>query len=166
MNVHDTLAALKITLPDARKPSAAYEAFAVTGKLVFLSGHTARKDGRAWAGKLGATMTTEEGQLAARAVAIDLLGTLQAAVGDLNSITRIVKITALVNSSSDFTEHHLVANGASVLFSDVFGKRGLHARSAFGVTQIPHGACIEIELVAETKLPTCCPVGLASDQNA
>ena len=135
----------------ARKPSAAYVPFAIAGQLVFLSGHTARKDGQAWVGKLGTTMTTEEGQLAARSVAIDLLGTLQAAVGDLNRITHIVKLTALVNSSPDFTEHHLVANGASTLISEVFGEVGRHARSAFGVTQIPHGACIEIEMIAETS---------------
>jgi enamine deaminase RidA (YjgF/YER057c/UK114 family) len=150
MNVHHNLTELQIHLPDARKPSAAYEPFAIASKLVFLSGHTARKDGQAWVGKLGATMTTEEGKLAARSVAIDLLGTLQAAVGDLNRITSIVKLTVLVNSAPDFTEHHLVANGASELLSGVFGRLGGHARSAFGVAQVPHGACIEIEMIAET----------------
>lgn len=151
MNVYDNLAALQISLPGARKPSAAYVPFTIAGQLVFLSGHTARKDGQAWVGKLGTTMTTEEGQLAARSVAIDLLGTLQAAVGDLNRITRIVKLTALVNSSPDFTKHHLVANGASALLCEVFGEAGRHSRSAFGVVQIPHGACIEIEMIAETR---------------
>jgi enamine deaminase RidA (YjgF/YER057c/UK114 family) len=149
MNVYDTLAVLQIRLPDARKPSALYEPFAIAGQLVFLSGHTARKDGRAWVGQLGVNMTTEEGQLAARAVAIDMLGTLQAAVVDLNRIARIVKLTALVNSSPGFTEHHLVANGASALLGELFGPQGGHARSAFGVAQIPHGACIEIEMIAE-----------------
>ena len=94
-------------------------------------------------------MDTLEGQQAARAVAIDLLGTLHAAVGDLNKIKRIVKVMSLVNSTGDFTEQHLVTNGCSELLGQVFGEVGSHARSAFGVAQIPLGACVEIELIAE-----------------
>jgi enamine deaminase RidA (YjgF/YER057c/UK114 family) len=94
-------------------------------------------------------MTTAEGQAAARAVAIDLLGTLHAAVGDLNRVTRIVKLMSLVNSTADFTEQHLVTNGASELIGQLFGDCGAHARSAFGVAQIPMGACVEIEMIAE-----------------
>lgn len=150
MNVYDTLASHGIQLPGARAPSALYEPFAITGQLVFLSGHTARQNGKAWVGQLGTTMTTEEGQRAARSVAIDLLGTLQAAVADLNRVARIVKLMALVNSSPTFTEHHLVADGASELLARLFGTSG-HARSAFGVAQIPHGACIEIELIAQLR---------------
>jgi enamine deaminase RidA (YjgF/YER057c/UK114 family) len=77
------------------------------------------------------------------------MGTLHAALGDLNQIKRIVKLMVLVNSSPLFTEQHLVANGASELFARVFGDKGAHARSAFGVAQIPFGSCVEIELVAE-----------------
>jgi enamine deaminase RidA (YjgF/YER057c/UK114 family) len=95
-------------------------------------------------------MGTSDGQLAARAVAIDLLGTLHAAIGDLNQVKRIVKVMSLVNSTGDFTEQHLVTNGCSDLLSQVFGPQiGAHARSAFGVAQIPMGACVEIELIAE-----------------
>jgi len=94
-------------------------------------------------------MDTAQGQAAARAVAIDLMGTLQAAVGDLNRVVRIVKVMSLVNSTPSFTEHHLVTNGCSELIGQVFGERGAHARSAFGVAQLPMGACVEIELVAE-----------------
>ena len=99
-------------------------------------------------------MTTEEGKAAARLIAIDLMGTLHAALTatgkDLSHVTRIVKLMSLVNSTSDFTEQHLVTNGASELFSEVFGTAiGAHARSAFGVAQIPMGACVEIELIAE-----------------
>ena len=94
-------------------------------------------------------MTTDEGAQAARAVAIDLMGTLHAAVGDLNRVQRIVKVMSLVNSALDYTEHHLVTNGCSALLGEVFGERGAHARSAFGVAQIPLGACVEIELIAE-----------------
>ena len=85
----------------------------------------------------------------ARAVAIDLLGTLHAAVGDLDKVERIVRITSLVNSTPDFIEHHLVTNGCSELFGEVFAEKGAHARSAYGVAQLPLGACVEIELIAQ-----------------
>jgi enamine deaminase RidA (YjgF/YER057c/UK114 family) len=150
MNIYTTLDNLGITLPPVAVPAAAYVPFVQTGKLVFLSGHIAKKDGKPWVGQLGKNLTTEEGKAAARAIAIDLLGTLHAAVGDLNRVTRIVKLMSLVNSTSDFTEQHLVTNGASELIGQIFGpEKGAHARSAFGVAQIPLGACVEIELIAE-----------------
>ena len=149
MSVYQKLEALNITLPPVAVPAAAYVPFVQTGKLVFLSGHIAKKDGKPWVGQLGKTMDTLEGQQAARAVAIDLLGTLHAAVGDLNKVKRIVKVMSLVNSTPDFTEQHLVTNGCSELLGQVFGEAGSHARSAFGVAQIPLGACVEIELIAE-----------------
>jgi enamine deaminase RidA (YjgF/YER057c/UK114 family) len=149
MNIYDKLAELGITLPPVATPAAAYVPYVQTGNLVFLSGHIARKDGKPWVGQFGKTLTTGEGQAAARAVAVDLLGTLHAAAGDLNRVKRIVKVMSLVNSSPDFTEHHLVTNGASELLGQVFGDKGAHARSAFGVAQIPLGACVEIELIAE-----------------
>ena len=149
MSVYDKLKDLGITLPPVATPAAAYVPFVRTGNLVFLSGHIAKKDGKAWVGQLGKNMTTDEGKHAARAIAIDLMGTLHAAVGDLNKIKRIVKVMSLVNSTGDFTEQHLVTNGASELLGSVFGTAGQHARSAFGVAQIPQGACVEIELIAE-----------------
>lgn len=150
MSVYDKLKELNITLPPVSVPAAAYVPFVQTGNLVFLSGHIARKDGKPWTAQFGKNITTEEGKLAARAVAIDLLGTLHAATGEnLNRIKRIVKVMSLVNSTGDFTEQHLVTNGASELLGQVFGDAGVHARSAFGVAQIPFGACVEIELIAE-----------------
>ena len=149
MSVYDKLKALNITLPAVAAPAAAYLPFAQTGNLVFLSGHLAKKDGKVIVGQLGKNMTTEEGKAAARAIAIDLMGTLHAAVGDLNKIKRIVKLMSLVNSTGDFTEQHLVTNGASELLGEIFGDAGKHARSAFGVAQIPMGACVEIEMIAE-----------------
>jgi enamine deaminase RidA (YjgF/YER057c/UK114 family) len=151
MSVHDKLLQLGITLPPVAIPAAAYVPFMRTGNLVFISGHIARKDGKPWVGQLGLTMATEEGKAAARAIAIDLMGTLQAAVGDLNKVVRIVKLMSLVNSTATFTEQHLVTNGASDLFGEVFGAAGAHARSAFGVAQLPMGACVEIELIAEVQ---------------
>ena len=150
MNVYDTLKSLNITLPPVAIPAATYVPFVKTGSLVFVSGHIAKRDGQVWVGQLGKNMDTAEGQQAARAIAIDLLGTLHAAVGDLNQIKRIVKVMSLVNSTGDFTEQHLVTNGCSELIGQVFGPQvGAHARSAFGVAQIPMGACVEIELIAE-----------------
>jgi enamine deaminase RidA (YjgF/YER057c/UK114 family) len=152
MSVQDRLQALGITLPAVATPAAAYVPFVRSGNLVFLSGHIAKKDGKPWVGQLGLTMATDEGRAAARAVAIDLLGTLQAAAGSLDAVARIVKVMSLVNSTPSFTEQHLVTNGCSELFGQVFGPEvGAHARSAFGVAQIPMGACVEIELVAELK---------------
>ena len=147
--IDDKLKQLGITLPPVATPAAAYVPFVQTGNLVFLSGHIAKRDGKPWVGQLGKTMQTEEGKAAARAIAIDLMGTLKAAVGDLGRVKRIVKLMSLVNSTPDFTEQHLVTNGASELFGEVFGDKGAHARSAFGVAQIPMGACVEIELIAE-----------------
>lgn len=149
MSIYTKLSQLGITLPPVAAPAAAYVPFVQTGNLVFLSGHLAKKDGKVWVGQFGKNMSAEEGKAAARAAAIDLMGTLHAAVGDLNRVKRIVKLMSLVNSTGDFTEQHLVTNGASELIGEVFGDKGAHARSAFGVAQIPLGACVEIEMIAE-----------------
>ena len=149
--IYDKLKALNITLPELSVPAAAYLPFVQTGKLVFLSGHLAKKNGQVIVGQLGRNVTTEEGKAAARLIAIDLMGTLHAAVGDLGKVRRIVKVMSLVNSTGDFTEQHLVTNGCSELLGEIFGGAGQHARSAFGVAQIPMGACVEIELIAEVE---------------
>ncbi len=153
MSVYAQLQALNIALPPVAVPAASYLPYVQSGKLVFLSGHIAKQDGKPWVGQLGLTMSTEQGQAAARAIAIDLMGTLEhacrAAGTDLDGVKRIVKVMSLVNSTSTFTEQHLVTNGCSELLGQVFGAAGAHARSAFGVAQIPLGACVEIELIAE-----------------
>lgn len=148
-DVYGKLKELGVELPVAGAPAAAYVMSAQTGNTVHLSGHIAKKDGKPWVGKLGANMTTEQGNAAARAVAIDLLATLHAHTGDLNRVTRIVKVMSLVNSTLDYTEQHIVTNGASEFLVEALGDAGKHARSAFGVAQIPLGACVEIELIAE-----------------
>jgi enamine deaminase RidA (YjgF/YER057c/UK114 family) len=151
MSVYEKLKSLDITLAPPAAPVAAYVMYVQTGNLVFISGHIAKKaDGNPWVGQLGKDISTEEGQQAARAIAIDLIGTLQAACGgDLTRVKRIVKLMSLVNSTPDYTDQHLVTNGASELLGEVFGDAGKHARSAFGVAQIPRGSCVEIELIAE-----------------
>ena len=151
MSVYEKLRALNISLPGAAAPTGAYVPFVRTGNLIFVSGHIAKRDGKPRTGQLGADVTTEQGKEAARAVAVDLIGTLHGAVGDLNKIKRIVKLMVLVNSAPTFTEQHLVANGASELFAQVFGESGTHARSAFGVAQIPLGSCLEIDLIAKVQ---------------
>jgi enamine deaminase RidA (YjgF/YER057c/UK114 family) len=150
MSITARLQALGIELPPLAVPAAAYLPYVQTGALVFISGHIAKKDGKPWVGQLGLTMSTEEGKAAARAIAVELMGTLQhAAGGDLSRVKRIVKVMSLVNSTPTYTEQHLVTNGCSELLGEVFGDAGKHARSAFGVAQIPLGACVEIELIAE-----------------
>jgi enamine deaminase RidA (YjgF/YER057c/UK114 family) len=150
MSFYEKLSTLGITLPAVAAPAAAYVMHSRIGNTIFLSGHIAKKDGKAWVGQFGKDMHTEEGKLAARSVAIDLLATLQDACGgDLNRVKRIVKVMSLVNSTGEYTEQHLVTNGASELLGAVFGDAGIHARSAFGVAQLPMGACVEIEMIAE-----------------
>ncbi|MET0211266.1 MAG: RidA family protein [Burkholderiaceae bacterium] len=151
MTIAQRLADLGITLPPVAVPAAAYVPFVRTGSLVYISGHIAKKEGKPWVGQLGRDTDTATGQQAARAIAIDLLGTLAAACdGDLERVKRVVKVMSLVNCTPDYTEAHLVTNGCSNLIGEVFGaERGAHARSAFGVAQLPMGACVEIELIAE-----------------
>lgn len=147
MSPEAKLQQLGITLPTAVAPAAAYVMVSQFENLIFVSGHIAKRDGKPWVGKLGQNMSTEEGQQAARAVAIDLIATLKHHCADLSKIKRIIKVMSLVNSAENFTEQHLVTNGCSELLVEIFGSS--HARSAFGVAQLPLGACVEIELIAE-----------------
>ena len=156
--IYERLKALQIALPDVQPPIvdgyvAAFVPFVRTGNVIYVSGRVAKKEGKPWSGKLGENITVDEGKQAARDIAIELIATLQAAVGDLNKITRIVKLVVLVNSTPHFKEPHVVANGASELLREIFGERGTHARSSFGVAQIPFGACVEMELIAEVIWP-------------
>ena len=147
--ISQKLSNLGITLVSPAAPAAAYVMAVTTGHQVFLSGHIAKKDGKPWVGKLGLDMDTATGQLAARSIAIDLLSTLNAHLDSLDRVRRVVKVMGLVNSTPEFTEQHLVMNGCSELIVEVFGEIGKHARSAFGVAQIPLGACVEIEMIVE-----------------
>lgn len=151
MSVYQKLQALNIVLPVVTPPVAAFVPYVECDRMVYLSGHIAKTDGKPWIGKIGKELSLEDGRRAARGVAIDLLGTLQAATGDLGRVERIVKLTVLVNSDSSFTEQHLVANGASELLVELFGEKGKHARAAYGVAQIPFGCCVEIEMVAQVR---------------
>lgn len=152
--IDERLRALGITLPEEPPPVVAgyvpvFAPFARTGNLLYLSGRLAKRDGALWIGKLGDGVSTTEGKEAARGIAIEMLATMRAALGDLEHVRRVVRLLVMVNSTPEFTEPHVVANGASELLVDVFGPRGLHARSAVGVATVPFGACVEIDLIAE-----------------
>ena len=153
MDPYSRLTELGITLPPPLPALPTLVMAAQTGNLVFVSGHIARKAGQPWVGQFGLDMATGEGKLAAQAVGIDLLATLHGFLGDLRRVERIVKLLCLVNSTPTFTEQPQVANGCSELLISVFGEAGRHARSAFGVSQLPLGACVEIELVAAVRAP-------------
>ena len=150
--VENRLKDLGYELPDPVVPVANYvSAVEVSNAgLVYTSGHVARKsDGTFSVGKLGADIGVDEGYEAAKSCTLDLIGTLKSTIGELDRISRIVKLLCMVNSTPDFGKHPLVANGASDLLVEVFGEKGRHARSAIGVVDLPGGVCIEIELIAE-----------------
>ena len=150
MSVYEKLKKLQIELPAVSEPVASYVMYVQTGNTVYLSGHIAKKDGQPHVAQFGKDISVEAGQIAARNIAIEMIATLEAAcAGNLDRVRQIVKLLSLVNSTGDFTDHHLVTNGASDLLVEIFGQKGRHARSSFGVAQIPTGACIEMELIAE-----------------
>lgn len=149
VDIYGKLSEMGVALPHRVDGPAAYVPCVRIGNLVFASGHLARRDGAIHVGQLGADIGVAEARNAARDIAIDLLVTLEKTLGDLRKLKRIVKVMGLVNSTPTFTEHHLVVNGCSELLNEIFATAGGHARSAFGVAQLPMGACVEIELVAE-----------------
>ena len=147
----ENLKKLGITLPKPTAPIANYKPWNRTGNLIYLSGAgPTTPDGTTIKGKLGQDLDVKAGYDAARAVGIQLLAILQDACGgDLRKVKRVVKALGMVNSTPDFTQQPAVINGFSDLMVAVFGEKGKHARSAFGVAAIPLGACVQIEMVAE-----------------
>lgn len=148
--IQKRLAAAGVTLPAAAAPAANYVPWAQSGKLLLTAGQLPLTDGKLVAtGLLGCDLDTEAGKEAARFCAINILAQVHAATGDLEKIARLVKITVFVASTPDFTEQHLVANGASDFLAEVLGERGKHARSAVGVASLPLNAPVEIEAIVE-----------------
>jgi len=148
--IDDRLKALGIVLPIPPAPAANYVPTVTTGKIVFVSGQIpSTPEGVQFVGKLGREFSIEEGRAAARICAINILANLQAGIGDLGKVARIVKVVGFVNAVPDFTEPHKVVNGASDLLTEVLGERGKHARSAIGVGTLPLGVCVEVEAIAE-----------------
>lgn len=151
--IESRLAELGLSVPLAPIPAANYIPWVRTGSLVFIAGQVPVKDGRfRWVGKLGRDYTVEQGQEAAREVALNVLSQLKTALdGDLDRVVRAVKLNGFVNSTDDFTHQPHVINGASGLMIDIFGEAGRHARSAVGVAQLPFGVAVEIDGVFEVR---------------
>lgn len=148
--IKNRLAALGVTLPAAPAPAANYVPFAQSGKLILTSGQLPLDQGKLVStGLLGRELDVAAGKEAAKYCAINVLAQLQAATGDLEKIARLVKITVFVASTPDFTEQHLVANGASDFLVEVLGEAGKHARSAVGTASLPLNAPVEVEAIAE-----------------
>lgn len=143
---------LEIRLPEVSPSIANYVSVVRSGDLLFLSGHIPRSEaGEAIVGKLGEDMNVDEGYQAARATAIALLATLKAELGDLAQVGRVVKVTGMVNAAPDFTQHSQVINGCSDLLVEVFGEQGRHARVAAGMSSLPLGVAVEIEMIVEIR---------------
>lgn len=148
--IEKRLSELGVTLPAAAAPAANYVPFMRTGNLVFTAGQLPLKDGKLQAtGLLGRDVDVAAGKEAAKLCAINILAQAKAAIGDLEKIRRLVKITVFVASAPDFTEQHLVANGASDFLVEVLGEPGKHARAAVGTASLPLNAAVEIEAVIE-----------------
>ena len=144
------LARLGIELPEGPAPAAAYVPFIQSGTLVFTAGQLATEDGElVVTGRLGDDLDVDDGVVAARRCAINILAQLKTALGDLGRVRRVVKVTVYVASTPDFTRQHLVANGVSELIGEVLGDAGRHARSALGVTSLPLGSPVEAEAVVK-----------------
>lgn len=144
------LADLGISLPTPAAPAANYVPFIRSGNLLFVSGQLPfGPNGLEGVGKLGADADVETGRAAARLCAINLIAQAKSAIGDLDTLARVVKLTGFVNATAEFGDHPKVVNGASDLMVEVFGDRGRHSRSAVGVASLPFGVAVEVEAIFE-----------------
>ena len=152
MSIDDRLAELGITLPKPAAPVASYVPAVESGGMLHISGQiSVAEDGNLILGRLGEDMNLERGIDAARHCGVMLLAQIEAALGSLDRVERIVKLGAVVNSSPNFTDQPKVANGASELMQDVFGEAGRHARSAVGVAVLPLGVAVEVDAIVAVK---------------
>jgi len=151
MSIHSRLAELGIELPAAAAPVAAYVPVVIAGNIAHVSGQLPFVDGQLVTGRLGEDVSLEQGAAAARACGLMILAQLEAALGSLDRVERIVKLGAFVSSAPGFTDQPKVANGASELMAEVFGEAGKHARSAVGVPVLPLGAAVEVDAVVALK---------------
>jgi len=152
MSVQERLQELGITIPSPGRPVANYVGCVRAGNLCFVSGHGPRlAEGGSVTGKVGRDLTTEQGYEAARLCMIACLSSLQAEIGDLNKVRRIVKLLGMVNCTEEFGEQPQVMNGASDLLVAIFGDRGRHARSAVGMQMLPNNIAVEVEMIVEVE---------------
>ncbi len=145
------LAALGITIPDLAPPVANYVPFTISGKTLYISGQLPGAGGQMTKGHLGKDVSLEDGQKAARVCAINIIAQAKAALGDLDKISRCLRLGGFVASTPEFTAHPKVVNGASDLIVEVFGDAGKHARAAVGVSALPLGAAVEVDAIFEIK---------------
>ena len=150
--VEDRLGELGILLPDARKPLANYVPAVRSGNLVYTAGQVSASEGREYRGKVGADLSVEDGQQAARVCGVNCLAALLTVLDSLDRVRRIVRVGGFVNSAPGFDQQPAVVNGVSDLLVEVFGEAGRHARAAVGVSELPAGFAVEVDLVAEVEL--------------
>ncbi|MBN1900973.1 RidA family protein [Candidatus Sumerlaeota bacterium] len=152
MGYEEKMKELGIILPEMAAPVAAYIPFVKVGDLVFTAGQIAVVKGELkYKGKLGREISLEQGYESARICALNALAIVKKAAGSLDNVEQIVKITGFVNSAEEFTDQPKVVNGASELMKGVFGEAGLHARSAIGVSSLPLGASVEVEMIVKLR---------------
>lgn len=151
MSVLERLKAAGVNLPEPRAPVANYVPFVIAGNLLFISGQVSAAPEGLIKGTLGKDMTLEQGQAAAKICAINLIAQMQSALGDLERVTRIVKLGGFVNAATDFVNIPQVVNGCSDLMVTAFGDKGRHARSAVACPVLPMGAAVEVDAVVEFK---------------
>ncbi len=152
MHVEAKLQELGFALPNPPQPVAAYLPALQVGNLLFLSGTTCYENGKLlYTGRVGAELTLEQGYLAARQAALNLLSVIKATLGDLDQVDRVVKLNGYVNSSQDFDRQPEVINGASELLEKLFGERGRHARTSIGVSSLPAHIPVEIEMIVQVR---------------
>lgn len=150
MNVEDRIRELGFALPPVPKPAGAYVPGVITGNLCFTAGQTGTVDGKlVYSGRLGAEVSVEDGYKSAQIAVLNCLAELKWALGSLDRVKRLVKVTGFVASAPGFGEQPKVVNGASELLESIFGENGKHARSAVGVAELPFGAPVEVELIVE-----------------
>lgn len=152
MQIERKLEQMGLSLPEPERPVASYVPCVRDGDLVYLSGHGPFRGGKPlYVGRVGADLTEEQGYEAARQCALALLATLQAEIGDLDKVDRILKVLGFVSSAPGFDRQPWVVNGASDLFVELYGERGKHARSAIGTSQLPLNIPVEIEMVVRVR---------------
>jgi len=152
MDIEKRLAEAGITLPTAPKPVASYVPAIKSGNLLYASGQLCTVDGKLkYTGKVGKELTLEEAYEAAKTAAINCLAVIKQQIGSLDKIKQIVKVVGYVSSDPAFTDQPKVVNGASDLLVEIFGDRGIHARSAVGVASLPLNAPVEIEMIVEVE---------------
>ncbi|NDB52337.1 MAG: RidA family protein [Nitrosopumilaceae archaeon] len=148
--IEDKLKQLGIVLPTPPKPAGSYIPVVITGNLAFVSGQIPMQDGKVlYTGKVPSEKSIEEAQAAAKICAINLLAQLKANLGNLDRITKIVRVSGFVNSTAEFSEQPKIINAASDLFFEIFGEKGKHSRIAVGVTSLPLGSTVEIDMTVE-----------------